>query len=83
MKYQDNFKFLKAEQMKRKDNGNSFLVLHLLDNENNPCRFFIFNADLMNKIVNSQLQGLQEITIAFTLAYGDKGWTVRVDDISA
>lgn len=85
MKYQDNFKFLKAEVMKRRKTEENkteseFLVLHLLDNENNPCRFFVFSKDLIEKIKSNNYVGLQEVTILFELTFG-QAWNVRFLDI--
>lgn len=80
MKFQSNFTYLKTEQMKTKEGEKNFLVLHLLDDQNNPCRFFIFDSNLMNKIINSNMSGLQDVLVTFTLNYTDKGWNVKIED---
>ena len=86
MKYQENFKFLKAESMKRKitetnKTESEFLVLHLLDNENNPCRFFVFSKDIIEKIKHSNYMGLQDVSIIFELTFSNT-WGVRLLDIN-
>lgn len=88
MKYQGNFKFLKVEQMKRKNSeelaeaDRTFFVIHLLDEDNNPVRFFVFNKDLMSKIANAGLVSLQDIIVEFTISCGTNGWNVNLVDIA-
>ena len=97
MKYQDNFKFLNVQLMKRKkteENKNvsdlalellkeyDFLVLNLLDCDNNPCRFFVFNEDLYKKIIQSSYLGLQDVVIAFEVIFVNNNWNVRILDIA-
>ena len=83
MKYIENFKFLKAEEMTRKETGRRFIVLNVLDVDNNPCRFFVFDDVVVNKIIGFNLAGLQDVTVSFTLSCGQNGWSVHLDDISA
>lgn len=85
MKIEQNFKFLKAELMKRKkteenQKESEFLVLNLLDEENNPCRFFVFNKDLINKIVNSNFLGLQDVICTLELKFNNN-WSVNLVNI--
>lgn len=85
MKIEQSFKFLKAELMKRKKTEENqketeFLVLNLLDEDNNPCRFFIFNADLINKIVKSNFLGLQDVICTLELKFNNN-WSVNLLDI--
>lgn len=87
MKYQDNFKFLNVQLMKRKKteenkNVSDFLVLNLLDCDNNPCRFFVFNEDLYKKIIQSSYLGLQDVVIAFEVIFVNNNWNVRILDIA-
>lgn len=86
MKCQDNFKFLNVQLMKRKKteenkSGSEFLIINLLDNENNPCRFFVFNEDLFKKVIQNQYVGLQDILVTFELVFVNNNWSVRVLDI--
>lgn len=86
MEYQDNFKFLNVQLMKRKKteenkNESEFLIINLLDCENNPCRFFVFNKDLYKKIIENRYVGLQDILISFELVFVNNNWSVRILDI--
>lgn len=86
MKYQENFKFLKADLMKRKKTEENkteseFMVLHLLDNENNPCRFFVFNKETIEKVKNYGFVGLQDVIISFELIFNNN-WNVKLIDIA-
>lgn len=82
MEYQEKFKFLKIEQMKRKDKEEYFFVIHLLDKQNTPCRFFIFNKDLMKKVSTMKFAGLQDLNIIFRVAYSNNTWQVTLLDIN-
>lgn len=99
MRFQENFKFLNVEIMKRKktkenqeenqegnQEGNQeeskFLILNLLDNENYPIRFFVFNEDLIEKVLQNQYVGLQDILIDFALIFKDNKWSVRLLDVN-
>lgn len=85
MKFEQNFKFLKAELMKKKKTEENqketqFLLLNLLDDNNNPCRFFVFNADLINKILNSNFLGLQDVICTIEVKFNNN-WSVNLLDI--
>lgn len=88
MEIQDNFKFLKLEQMKRKnpeelkEEERFFYILHLLDSENNPCRFFIFDNNLSRKIINKNFVGLQDVLINIKVTYRNDNWSVSLVDIN-
>lgn len=88
MEFQDNFKFLKLEQMKRKnveqlkESDRIFFVIHLLDKENNACRFFIFNKDLMAKVANMNLAGLQDVLLTMKVSFVNNSWQVNLIDIN-
>ena len=88
MEFQDNFKFLKLEQMQRKnaeelkESERTFFIIHLLDKDNNACRFFIFNKDLMNKVVNLGLVGLQDILVTAKVSFNNNNWQVNLIDIN-
>lgn len=88
MEYQEMFKFLKLEQVKRKnadelaEGEKYFYTIYLLDNKNNPCRFFIFNKDLINKVLNLKLQGLQDVVCNIGVAYLNDSWRVNLLDIN-
>ena len=82
MKFQEVFRYLKVDEMNRKDNGNAFMVLHVLDPDSNPSRFFIFNTDIMNKFRSMNPSNLQELVIDFNVISNDKGWNVSLLDIN-
>lgn len=88
MQYQEEFKFLNFEVMQRKnanelkEEDRNFLLIRLLDKNNNPCRFFVFNKDLMKKILAANYVGLQLLMITFEVSYKNENWTVRLVDIN-
>lgn len=88
MEIQDNFKFLKLEQMQRKnseelkESDRYFFVIHLLDKDNNPCRFFIFNKDLREKVLNLNLVSLQDILLTMKVVFVNNSWQVNLLDIN-
>lgn len=86
MKLEQSFKFLKAELMKKKKTEENqkeivFLILHLLDEENNPCRFFVFKEELVNKIVNCNFLGLQDVICTLELKFTNNNWSVNLINI--
>lgn len=84
MEYQEEFKFLKLEVMQRKnaeqlkEDERNFLVIRLLDKNNNPCRFFVFNKDVMKKVLAANYVGLQLLNIKFEVVYNNENWSVRL-----
>lgn len=81
MEFQENFKVLNYEVKKRKDSEERFIVLNALDIKNNPCKFFIFNTDTVNKFLNTTFVGLQDVLITFKLVYNGNMWNVTLLDI--
>ncbi len=88
MEFNEEFKFLNLEVMKKKnaselpENEKNFLIINLLDKNNNPCRFFVFNADVMKKILSAGYVGLQVLNVIFKLQFNNNNWNVRLVDIS-
>ena len=80
MEFQEIFKMLNFELRKRKDSEERFIVLNVLDIKNNPCKFFVFNSDLVDKILSSNFAGLQDVTILFRLSFSNM-WNVNLLDI--
>lgn len=86
MEYEEEFKFLNLEIVKRKnaeelkEEDRQFIKLNLLDKNYNPCVFFVFNKEVMKKLLNMELVGLQILEIHFELVY-TKSWNVRLVDI--
>lgn len=87
MEYQEEFKFLGLESIKRKNSENLneeekyFFKLNLLDKKYNPCSFLVFNKDLIKKLRNTQFAGLQLLTITFDLIYTNNNWNVKLVDL--
>ncbi len=88
MDFIEEFKYLNLELMKKK-NANElpederiFIILNLLDKNNNPCRFFVFDKEVMKKILNYNFVGLQLLNVSFKLLYSNNTWNVRLVDIS-
>ena len=88
MEYQEEFKFLNFETIKRKnadelkEEDRVFLKLNLLDKNFNPCYFFVFNKDLMRKLLDMQLVGLQVLDIKFEVSFSNNSWNVKALDVN-
>lgn len=81
MEFEENFKVLNYEVRKRKEGEDNFVILNALDINNNPCKFFVFNKDAVNKFLNTQFAGLQDVLITFKLAFSNNIWNVTLLDI--
>ena len=88
MDFIEEFKYLNLELMKKKnanelpEDERNFIILNLLDKNNNPCRFFVFDKEVMKKILTSNFVGLQLLNVSFKLLYSNNSWNVRLVDIS-
>lgn len=88
MDFIEEFKYLNLELMKKKnanelpEDERNFIILNLLDKNNNPCRFFVFDKEVMKKILTSNFVGLQVLNVSFKLLYSNNTWNVRLVDIS-
>lgn len=86
MEFQEQFKFLNLQLIERKnaselkEEDRKFIKINLLDKLNNPCSFFIFNKDLMTKVLSNNYAGLSDLLITFELVYNNS-WHVKVVDI--
>lgn len=87
MEYQEMFKFLNLQIMQRKnadklpEDERNFLVVNFLDLNFNPCRFFVFNKDLMKKMLSTKYSGLQDLVVTFTVTYSNDNWHVNLVDV--
>lgn len=87
MEYQEMFKFLNLQIMQRKnadklpEDERNFLVVNFLDLNCNPCRFFVFNKDLMKKMLSTKYSGLQDLVVTFTVTYSNDNWHVNLVDV--
>lgn len=86
MVYSSNFKILNIQEIARKNSeelkeeDKTFLKLNLLDYKNNPCSFMIFGKD-KNKVLELDLQALEDVVITFALNYNKDRWNVSFIDI--
>lgn len=88
---EQDFKFLNLQSVRRKEaekykpEEQYFYIVNFLDNENNPVRFFSFNADLNNNLTyaiqNKKLVGLQDCLVKFELNYANGNWNVSLKDV--
>ena len=89
MHYQEKFKFLNLQVIKRKnvdsnlpEEKKSFLKLNLLDKENNPCSFIVFDESVMKKVLSNPYSSLADVSVIFDLIYSNNNWNVRLIDIN-
>lgn len=84
MKYQENFKFLNLQVIQKKnaeelkEDERSFIKLNVLDADNNPCSFMLFNKDIMTKVLSNPIASLADVSVIFDLVYSNDRWNVRV-----
>lgn len=84
MQFQEKFKFLNYQVINRKnaaelpEGEKSFVKLNLLDKENNPCAFMVFNNETIKKLQSAQLGSLAEISVIFEVVYNNNNWSVRM-----
>lgn len=81
MEFEENFRVLNYEVRKRKEGEERFIILNALDINNNPCKFFVFNSEVVSKFLNTQFAGLQEVLIRFKLSFNNNIWNVNLLDI--
>lgn len=86
MEFQENFKFLKIDVIKRKnakdlpEDEQSFLKLNVLDKTNSPCAFMIFDKDIIRQLLAEPHTSFADILITFDLVYSNN-WNVKVVDV--
>jgi len=87
MQLTENFKFLNCQKYEKKStekNKNlSYLILNLLDSENNPCKFFVFDEKIRDFILATGFSGLQDLLVTISLKYSSDAWRVSIVDIKA
>ena len=88
MKYTENFKFLNIQVVKKRnaseleENERNFLIINLLDENMNPCKFLVFDKEIIVKALNSHYLGLQDLEISFELLFSNDNWHVKLIDIN-
>jgi len=87
MQLTENFKFLTCQKYEKqateKNKKISYLILNLLDSENNPCKFFVFDEKLRDLILATGFSGLQDLSVTISLKYSGDTWRVSIVDIKA
>lgn len=91
MVLEGEFKFLKLEQRERKeseklkDENKHYYILNLLDEENNPVKFYSFNYETSAKLIDicKDVKSLQDLLVKFSLEFSNNNWNVRLIDVSA
>lgn len=86
MKIEKEFKLLNILKKERttKDNQKEiYLVLNVLDEDLNPDKFFIFNEDLIKKILDESVKAkaFQNILIDFDLVFNKNVWVCNLKEI--
>lgn len=87
MEFQTNFKFLNLQEINRKsanelpEGEKTFIKINLLDNQNNPCSFIVFNKDIKEKIKKLQPKSLIDLLVTCRVSYNNNNWNVNLIDI--
>ena len=87
MEFTQDVKFLKFELIKRKNadelpaDDKYFISLSVLDLENNPIRFLIFDKALIKSLQENKFASLEDLTLSLKLVFNNNMWNVRVLDI--
>ena len=64
-----------------KDNKNQdYLIIDVLDEELNPCKFFVFNEEIVNQILNdsANAKALQKVLIKCDFTYNGSLWNCNL-----
>lgn len=72
--------FLKLEKGMTKEKQN-YLIVSFLDEEQNPCRFFIFDENVMRKLLTKTPDLYQKITCVICVSYFKENWNVSLKDV--
>ena len=79
------FTFLKMEKSHTKPNNNGevkdFLLVSLLDDQQNLCRFFIFNQGFMQKLQLSNFKLYQELVGSLDVTFYKDNWNVSLKEL--
>lgn len=81
MKLLGEFTFLKMEQGKTKD-SKIFYTVHLLDENLNACKFFIFNSDFQRKLSQMKLDSYKKVKACLDVSYFKDTWNVSLADVA-
>lgn len=81
MEHSCEFIFLNYELKKRKDKEEKYMIFNCLDYKKSPCKFFIFDSNLINKIVERQFESLEEIDLTYQVTFNNNQWFVKLVDV--
>ena len=86
MKIEKEFTLLKIESKERTDDdGNitAYLIINLLDEDMETCKFFVFKDDLVNEIIKNAngVKAMQKVLIDMNLIYNGRLWNCNLEDI--
>ena len=82
------FKFLNLQLQKRKNaselpvDEQHYAILNLLDEKNNPVRFFVFKKEIIEKLLSQNFETLQDVDVTYECLFLNNNWTVRLVDIN-
>lgn len=71
------------ESIDEKENKKIYLIINVLDDDMESCRFFVFKEDLVNEIIQNanKIKAMQKVLIDINLIYNGKNWNCYLDNI--
>lgn len=86
MKIEKEFTLLKIESKERTDddeNKRTYLIINVLDEDMETCKFFVFKDDLVNEIIKNAnaVKAMQKVLIDMNLVYNGRLWNCNLEDI--
>lgn len=86
MKIEKEFTLLKIESKERTDddeNKRTYLIINVLDEDMEICKFFVFKDDLVNEIIKNTngVKAMQKVLIDMNLVYNGRLWNCNLEDI--
>lgn len=86
MKIEKEFTLLKIESKERTDddeNKRTYLIINVLDEDMETCKFFVFKDDLVNEIIKNAngVKAMQKVLIDLNLVYNGRLWNCNLEDI--
>ena len=88
MQNKSNFKFLNVTLQLRKnasslaEDERHYAIVNLLDEKNNPVRFFVFKKEIIQKVLSQKLETLQDVIVDYECIFMNNNWTVRLVDMN-
>lgn len=85
MKLEKEFTLLKIESKERKTKEGEtsvYLIISVLDEELNPCKFFVFNKKVIDEIFEDvqKSKAMSKVLITLNFSY-DKVWNCNVEKV--